>query len=256
MNDEHGNDEQNPTEPFDWGLSPSGNDENAPTEVSHTAAIPTEATLNETGAAPRIPAGEAGFEGIGNAGEGAEVAQEQQQRSKLLWWVTGGLVALVVVVALFFVGSQIPKWISGGGAATPTPTTSPTAALGPGTYAWNQLFGGECIQPFTNAWQEEFTVVDCAGDHAAQLVYHGTFGGDATTVFPGEAELGKQINALCTRPGIFDTQAASAFSNLQVQGAYPVTAEQWDANQRDYFCFVNRTDGSALTGSLQGAGPQ
>lgn len=177
--------------------------------------------------------------------------------TKLLWWVSGGLVALVIVVALFFFGSQIPKWIGGAG-ATPTPTApvTPTAMATPGVSAWDQLYGGECIDSFSSPWQEEFTVVDCSAEHAAQLVYRGSFPGDASTVFPGEEALGAQINALCTQAGVFDTGAASAYANLQVQGAYPVTAEQWDGGERSFYCFVNRTDGSAITGSLAGAGPQ
>jgi hypothetical protein len=35
-----------------------------------------------------------------------------------------------------------------------------------------------------------------------------------------------------------------------VQGAYPATAEQWEAGQRDIFCFVSRSSGEPLTGSI------
>ena len=34
------------------------------------------------------------------------------------------------------------------------------AAVGAGTHPWDALGGGECIQPFTSVWAEEFTVVD------------------------------------------------------------------------------------------------
>lgn len=216
-----------------------------------TAAVPTAATLNESGAAPRIPAGEAGFAGLGADAQKTGAARNP----KLLWWVTGGMIALVVVVALFFFGTQLPKWISSNSAVAPVPSVSPTAALSPGTYAWDQLYGGECIDPFTTPWQQDFTVVDCGKGHAAQLVYRGSFGGEADAAFPGEDALGQQINALCTRNGIFDASAASAYSNLQVQGSYPVTADQWNSGQRNYYCFVSRTDGSAITASLQGSGP-
>lgn len=241
-------------EPFVVSELPTAPTESYGEDLSHwtapTPAVPDASTVNDTG---RIPAGEAGFAGVGES-----AVAKRPTNTNLLWWVTGGLIALVVVVALFFFGSQIPKWISGGGAATPTPTApvTPTAIATPGVVAWDQLYGGECLEPFTSPWAEDFTVVDCATAHAAQLVYRGTFEGDATTAFPGEDALGAQINALCTRNGIFDTTAASAFSTLQVQGAYPVTAEQWDGGQRSYYCFVNTSDGAAITGSLAGAGPQ
>ena len=67
-------------------------------------------------------------------------------------------------------------------------------------HAWNTLFGGECIDPFESAWAEEFTVVDCAAPHAAQLVYRGDLPGDAAAPFPGEAEIASQMNLLCTAP--------------------------------------------------------
>lgn len=227
------------------------------------SATPTAAVLH-SGVVPRIPAGEAGFTGIGGSGgsgpggaggSGAAGGAGGRHNPKLLWWVAGGLVLLVVVVAVFFFGS---KFGAQPPAASSSPGASPvvTAAASPGVHAWDALFGGECLNPYTSPWQNEFTVVDCASPHAAQLVYRGSFGGDAAAAFPGEQALGSQINALCTQNGIVDPSAAAQHSGLQVQGAYPVTAEQWQSGQRYYYCFVSSSDGKQITGSLQGAGPQ
>ncbi|TFD70895.1 hypothetical protein E3T50_10070 [Cryobacterium gelidum] len=139
--------------------------------------------------------------------------------------------------------------------STPTPTPEVTATQPAGVHEWNTLFGGECLEPYASPWEEDFTVVDCAASHTAQLVYRGTFGGNQATIFPGEAALAAQINLLCTKPGILDVTAAGAYSNLQMQGSYSITEEQWNTGSRDYFCFVSRAPTEALAASIVGPGP-
>ena len=269
------------TQPFNWGLTPQNGDEQPeqPHEDKTEALADSIAAASgmfmqvpETFAVSEmptsvIPTGEAErpVEPVGSTEPERDIVdthtvpathEPSEKKSRALgWWIGGGVLAVVIVVALVFFGSQISKWVSGGGAAPAPSSATPTAALGPGTYQWDQLFGGECLSPFTGAWQQTYTVVDCSTGHAAQLVYKGTFDATPDAVFPGEEALAGQINALCTRNGIFDVAAATAAGSLQVQGSYPVTAEQWNAGQRNYFCFVNHTDGSNITGSLQGTGP-
>ncbi|MEL4319150.1 hypothetical protein WJX64_09055 [Leifsonia sp. YIM 134122] len=184
-------------------------------------------------------------------------------------WIAGGLVLLVVLVGLFFLGTLLPKMFAGAPAptptasATPTPTPTPTPTVAPpvtgpaaaGEHPWDQLGGTECIDPYAGPWAETFTVVDCAAPHAAQLVYRGTFGGDATTAFPGEEAIASQINLLCSAPGVIDLAAAGAFPDLQLQGSFPVTEEQWTSGQRFYYCFVSRSGGEPITASVAGPGP-
>ncbi|HSP53223.1 MAG TPA: hypothetical protein VLO00_10045, partial [Cryobacterium sp.] len=184
---------------------------------------------------------------------------------RLLVWIAGGLVLVLALTALFFLGQSL----AGGGDAAPvavptssatpgaTPSASP-AATGPqpvGEHPWDSLFGGECLQPYGTPWDEEFTVADCAAPHAAQLVYRGSFAGDAATAFPGEAELAGQINLLCSAPGVIDLAAAGSYDDVQVQGSYPITEEQWSAEARYYYCFVSRASGEPLTASVAGPGP-
>ncbi|MGV1034057.1 MAG: septum formation family protein [Microbacteriaceae bacterium] len=279
------------TQPFNWGLTPQNGDEAAASHEAETEAlaaagvaasetfaqVPEPFAVSE--APTQVPIVEWGeqSERNRNAGEPEQLITaandvpaattivdthtvpakgepKMKKSRKLGWWLGGGAAALVVVVALVFVSTQLSSWVNGGSVPAPS-TATPTAALGPGTYQWDQLFGGECLDPFTSAWQQTYTVVDCAGGHAGQLVYKGSFDATPEAVFPGEAALAEQINALCTRNGIFDVAAATAAGSLQVQGSFPVTEEQWTAGQRNYFCFVNHTDGSSLTGSLQGSGP-
>jgi hypothetical protein len=188
-------------------------------------------------------------------------------RQAALIWTTVGLLALIVLVGLFFLGQRLVASpvaapmaapmaaVSPTPTPTPTPTPEITATQPAGAHEWNTLFGGECLEPYASPWEEDFTVVNCAASHAAQLVYRGTFDGDQATVFPGEAALAAQINLLCTTPGILDLTAAGAYSNLQVQGSYPITEEQWTTGSRNYFCFVSRASNEALAASIMGPGP-
>ena len=179
--------------------------------------------------------------------------------------IAGGLVAVLILVGLFFIGQGIggtpvaATTPTSAPTATPTPTPTPepdvTAPQGAGVHAWNTMFGTECLAPFESPWEEEFTVVDCETSHTAQLVSRGTFSDDPAAAFPGEAALAAQINLQCTVPGIIDMSAAGAFPDLQLQGSYPVTDEQWSSGQRHYYCFVSRSSGEPLTGSLAGPGP-
>ena len=220
---------------------------------------PAPAVAPRPTSAPRTGGGSGGGSGSGTD-TGGSGSGGGNRTVRVLAWVAGGLVAAVVLVGLFFLGTQL----SGGGeasapSATPTPTetpvAAPTAPQPAGVHPWNSLFGGECIEPFESAWAEEFTVVDCAAPHAAQLVYRGQLPGDAAAPFPGEAEIASQMNLLCTAPGVIDVAAVSGVEDLQVQAAFPVTEEQWTAGERSYYCFANRAGGEPLTASIAGPGP-
>ncbi|MEO8907672.1 MAG: septum formation family protein [Microbacteriaceae bacterium] len=187
--------------------------------------------------------------------------------TRALFWVAGALLLVLLLIGLFVFGTRLPTILQGAPAPTPTPTKTATAtptptptvaATGPqspGTHAWDSLRGGECLQPFTTPWALTFTVVDCATPHAAQLVYAGVFATDATVAYPGVEQLASQINVLCSRTGILNLTAAAAFTDAQIQAAYPATQQQWQGGQRSYFCFVNRSAGEPLTGSVAGPGP-
>ncbi|MFB2580179.1 hypothetical protein ACEXQD_02935 [Herbiconiux sp. P15] len=209
--------------------------------------------------------------------------------------VVGVVVALGVAVALFFAGMAAGGSAAGAGVggsgqsdradesvpgasasgsptaapseapATTAPPTSdpapeaaaaaPTGPVGPGVHDWNELSGGECLGGFTSPWSEQFTVVDCAGEHNAQLVTRGSFTdptdpASAAVPFPGEAELAGRLNLLCTAPAVLDYAAAGALPDVQWQAAYPVTEAEWVAGERSYYCFFSRTSGEPLGASL------
>jgi hypothetical protein len=190
---------------------------------------------------------------------------------KVLAGIGGGLLAVIALIALFLLGTRLPDLLGPAPAVvvSPTPTPTPTRtplAIGPvepGTYEWNELLGGECLEPYdveAGAWAEEYTVVDCATPHGAQMVYRAWFppepadpeDPDAEPVwaeFPGPEALASQISLLCSAPGVVDLAAAGAYSDAQMQGSYPVTEEQWEADP-SYYCFVSRSSGEPLTTSV------
>jgi hypothetical protein len=188
--------------------------------------------------------------------------------------VVVALAALFVVVLFFLIGRHLP-WFdesravgptstpivsatsTSTGAPTPTPTPSAEAvapASGPlaaGPRPWTELRGGECLDPFGSPWDETFTVVDCAAPHAAQLIARASLNPDPAAGYPGEAAITSQLNLACTAPTVLDFAAASAYPDVQWQAAYPVSAEQWVAGVREYSCFISRSSGEALSGSVQ-----
>jgi hypothetical protein len=117
------------------------------------------------------------------------------------------------------------------------------------------LGGGECVTPYTTPWAESFAVVGCTTPHAAQMVYTNLFSADPAAPYPGVDALAQQINLLCTKSGIIDLTAAGAYPDLQLQGTYPATEQQWKDGERSYYCFASRSGGQPLTTSVAGPGP-
>ena len=225
-----------------------------------------EATTAEAGAATdRAAAGAA----AAHAGAGMPRSQ------RILIGVAIGLGVLVATIAAFIIGLRLPGLVDIGPAGAsapvisaraepsaeptpeltpePPPTEEPVPLSGPlaaGVYDWDALAGGECLEPYLDPWQEEFTVADCAAPHAAQLIAVGTLPGEEVSAYPGEEALAALMPELCRAPGVIDLATAAAYRDLQVEGSYAVSAEDWAAGERRYGCFVTRSSGEPLTGSL------
>ena len=82
------------------------------------------------------------------------------------------------------------------------------------------------------------------------MVFRGLFDDAATVAYPGVEELQKRINLLCTPPTVIDYSKAGAFTDIQVTASFAATAEDWNEGNRTYFCFINRSSGQDLTGSV------
>jgi len=193
------------------------------------------------------------------AEDGAIERAGVSRSQKILLAVAGGLVAALALIALFFVGTRLPAVFahkapvaSSSPSATPTPTSTakPVGPVAIGVHPWTNLLGGECLDPYTGPWAEKFTVVDCAKPHPAQMVFRGAFDTSVDPAFPGVDKLQAQISLLCAAPGVIDLAAAGVYNDAQLQGSYAVNEEEWANGEHDYFCFVSRSSGQPLTGSV------
>jgi len=177
---------------------------------------------------------------------------------KALIWIAGSLLAILALLGLFVLGTQLAPVLSPDPVITPTPTPSSTfdpfaevlGPVAPGQYRWDELLGTECVDPYTNAWQQDFTVVDCAAPHHAQLVFRGLFTDSATVPYPGVTELQARMSLLCTSAKNINYKAAQKFKDIQFSASFAADEGEWNNGSRAFFCFVNRSGGEPLTASV------
>jgi hypothetical protein len=215
----------------------------------------------------------------GPAASGRPPGSGRPGNKKLLLWGGGAVLVVLVLIGLFFLGTKLPELFGSApvsasdtrssdstalASVSPSPSVTPSpspsappvtevAAVGPlvpGTYSWEKLRGGECLGGYESPWSEEFTVVDCAVPHPAQMVHRGVFGPDDASAYPGIDALQAQINLLCSAPTVIDFAAAGAYNDIRFAGSFAATSQEWVAGHRDYFCFVTRGSAEPLTGSV------
>ena len=173
-----------------------------------------------------------------------------------LLWAAGGLVAALALVAVFLGGTKAGPLFAETPVAEPVPTAAPTLApetLGPlpaGVHPWTALLGTECVDPFVSPWEKEFTVVDCAQPHAAQLVATGIFEDSVLDAYPGMEELQSRMSLLCSNATNVDYAAARAYDDVQVSASFAADEQSWTDGDRSYFCFVSRSSGEPLSTSI------
>lgn len=177
-----------------------------------------------------------------------------------MMWVVGSAVAVLAIVALFFVGMRFGGMETTATEPTPTatpePTPEPTFPLGPvapGTYAWTELQGGECLTDYLGPWAEEFTVVDCSDPHSAQLVALAPFDDqDPAAIYPGNEEMQRIVRSACRADGVINLDTAGSIRDLQIAVAYPASGADYDDMPRLYSCFATRASGEAMTVDIAG----
>ena len=122
--------------------------------------------------------------------------------------------------------------------------------MSPGTYDFDALLTGTCLDPFVDAWKRTYDVVACDSPHAAQVIRAGQVPGYSPTGFPTETGVQRAVLPLCTEPGVMDAGAAQANPSVVVTFSFPVTLAQWRETEGAFFCFAANADGTPLIGSL------
>ncbi|WP_403022210.1 hypothetical protein [Salinibacterium sp. GXW1014] len=169
-------------------------------------------------------------------------------RARVLVGVGGGAALALFIVGLYALGTALaggPDAATADGAGAEASVT----ALEPGVHPWAALQGGECLDPLESVWAEEFTVVECDAPHAGQFLHRGEVGPEVTVYLDAEGWQGL-TTTLCDAGELLDLDAASAITDLQWQLTYAGDATEWANGDRSYGCFVSRTSGEPLTGSL------
>ncbi|QEE60333.1 hypothetical protein FVA74_01190 [Salinibacterium sp. dk2585] len=169
-------------------------------------------------------------------------------RARVLVGVGGGAALTLLLVGLYALGTTLgggPDAATADGAGAEASVT----ALEPGVHPWTALQGGECLDPMDSVWAEEFTVVECDAPHAGQFLYGGQVGPEVTVYLDAEGWQGL-TTTLCDAGELLDLDAASAITDLEWQLTYAGDATEWANGDRSYGCFVSRTSGEPLTGSL------
>jgi len=204
------------------------------------------------GSASGRSGGVAGSGGNGGGGRRAAPASGSEPnggrsrgRGALIAWLSAGVVAAGALA--FAAGLVISPWsVRGGVDATATP-----AAAVPGGAHVSTLPAGACLAAFDSAWQARFETVDCAVPHAAQLVGVVAIEGGA---YPGADALAREAQLRCQAPSVLAIDRAELLADVVVDVSYPVSAAEWDAGDREYRCFVSRSSGQPIEGSLAATG--
>ncbi len=140
--------------------------------------------------------------------------------------------------------------------AVPTIPTFPTISVSPrsaGTWSWDELNGGECIEPYTDATQDSYTVVDCDTAHSAQLVRVGDLRTDASIpIYPGDSAIGPVAMGECFSSGIIKAAAYATYPSLITDVHYPTSQTQWNKGDTFYYCFAHTFPIADITGSVAG----
>lgn len=167
---------------------------------------------------------------------------------RVLFGIAAAAALGLLLFALYLLGTKI----GGDGADTATSGEDGAAASGslePGVHPWTALQGGECLDSFDTAWAEEFTVADCADAHDAQHMFAGEVGPEVTVYLDAEGWQGL-ITTLCDAGTLLDLNAAAAYGDLQWHITYAGDATAWENGDRGYSCFIDRSSGDPITGSL------
>lgn len=173
-------------------------------------------------------------------------------------WVLGTLVTLGLWVGAFVLGQSVgaPEEVAVEETGEVVEITAEFPELGPpsqspGTWAWDELRGGECLTGFSDPFAEEFQVVSCSSPHNAELLHAELLSGESSEPYPGDPAVLAAARAACDVRDLVNIEVAQEFSDLRTSYSYPVSQNQWDAGERGVYCFVYSESGATFTRSLR-----
>ena len=173
-------------------------------------------------------------------------------------WVLGTLVTLGLWVGAFVLGQSVgaPEEVAVEETLEVVEITAEFPELGPpsqspGTWAWDELRGGECLTGFSDPFAEEFQVVSCSSPHNAELLHAELLSRESSEPYPGDPAVLAAARAACDVRDLVNIEVAQEFSDLRTSYSYPVSQNQWDAGERGVYCFVYSESGATFTRSLR-----
>ena len=173
-------------------------------------------------------------------------------------WVLGTILALGLWVGSFLLGQAVgadgeppgPEVVISEDSGPQFPVLGQPAKP-PGSWAWDELRGGECLTGFSDSFAEVFQVVSCSSVHTAQLVHAELLSRDRGESYPGDTSVLAQARDVCDVRDLISREVAEEFSDLRTAYSYPVNQEQWDVGERGVYCFVYSEGGDSFRQSLR-----
>ena len=173
-------------------------------------------------------------------------------------WVLGTLGTLGLWVGAFVLGQSVgaPEDVAVEEVVDVVEIAQEFPELGPpsqtpGTWAWDELRGGECLSGFSEPFAEQFQVVSCSSPHDAELLHAELLSRVASEPYPGDPAVLAAARAACDVRDLVNIEVAQEFSDLRTSYSYPVSQDQWEAGERAVYCFVYSESGATFRGSLR-----
>jgi len=121
----------------------------------------------------------------------------------------------------------------------------------------NDLQVGDCIdEPTVTTTVTDVQHQPCTDPHDGEVFALVTYTADASGTYPGESAFDDLVTTQCV-PAV-ETYTSRTSDELDAAGLsfgyfYP-TSDSWSSGDRDVTCYIEKSDGSKLVGSVKGGG--
>lgn len=157
---------------------------------------------------------------------------ERTGRQRVRWLLIGAAIFVLAVVAGRVLATRfIP--VAADEPATPTPTPTATTIA--------DLTVPTCLDAPLTELPDEFTPVDCAGEHRAELVAQVPIADalelDDKYERPDDELLSARAMLTCQQADAFVEVSEKRLAEVEIVAVWP-TEQQWRQGMRDFACFV------------------